>query len=52
MTKTNKNPIPAHDDYILKMKISPNNRYLASCSADKKIKLWKLNMEGDNFSLT
>ena len=34
------------------MKISPNNRYLATCSADKKIKLFKINVENDNFSIT
>ena len=45
-------PIKVHDDYILKIKISPNNRYLATCSADKKIKLFKINMENDNFSIS
>jgi len=39
-------------NYILKMKISPNNRSLATCSADKKIKLFKINMENDSFTLT
>lgn len=33
----------AHDDYILKVEISPNGKYLATCSADKKIKLFKIN---------
>ena len=51
MAQKNK-PIKAHDEYILKMKISPNNRYLATCSADKKIKLFKINVENDNFSIT
>jgi WD40 repeat protein len=52
MTRKNPKPIKVHDDYILKMKISPNNRYLATCSADKKIKLFKINMENDNFTIT
>ena len=45
-------PIKVHDDYILKIKISPNNKYLATCSADKKIKLFKVNMENDNFLIS
>lgn len=35
----------AHSDYILQTKLSPDLRYLATCSADKTIKLWK-NQEG------
>ena len=52
MTRKNPKPIKVHDDYIVKMRISPNNKYLATCSADKKIKLFKCNMENDNFILT
>ena len=33
----------AHDDYILKAKISPGVSYLATCGADKTVKLWKFN---------
>lgn len=32
----------AHEDYILKIQIAQNNKYVATCSADKKIKLWSL----------
>ncbi len=35
MTRKNPIPIKVHDAYILKIKISPNNRYLATCLADK-----------------
>jgi WD40 repeat protein len=42
MTKCNTKPLKCHDDFILKTKISPNNKYLATCSADKKIKLFKI----------
>lgn len=34
--------IEAHQDYILKLEISSNNKFLATCSADKKIKLYKI----------
>lgn len=33
---------PAHNDYILKCAISPDVRKLATCSADKTVKLWNL----------
>ncbi|CAD8180659.1 unnamed protein product [Paramecium octaurelia] len=33
----------AHQDYILKASISADLRYLATCSADKTVKLWTLN---------
>jgi WD40 repeat protein len=41
--------IQAHDDYILKIEISPNGKFMSSCSADKKIKLFKINNEGKKF---
>ena len=34
--------LQAHDDYILKCQISPNGKFLATCSADKKIKIYDL----------
>jgi G protein beta subunit-like protein len=43
--------IKAHDDYILKVQLSPNNKYLATCSADKKIKLFKVSTEGGTLQL-
>lgn len=49
LSKTNLKPIKVHDDYILKIQISPNNKYMATCSADKKIKLFKINLEGGKF---
>jgi len=33
---------PAHEDYILKCLISPDVNYLATCSADKTVKIWNL----------
>jgi WD40 repeat protein len=50
MSKNNtQKVIKAHDDYILKVQLSPSNKYLASCSADKKIKLFKVNMDAGKF---
>lgn len=44
-------PVQAHEDYILKIEISPNGKYLTTCSADKKIKLFTIN-EGEKFEIT
>lgn len=41
----------AHDDYVLKCQISPNNKVLATCSADKKIKLYKIMSDANKFEL-
>lgn len=44
----------AHDDYILKVQLSPNNKLLATCAADKKIKLYKVVIDkgsNDNLAL-
>ncbi|MFN9910277.1 MAG: WD40 repeat domain-containing protein, partial [bacterium] len=30
----------AHNDYILKCLVSDDLKYLATCSADKTVKLW------------
>ena len=49
MSKTNQKLIRAHEDYILKVQLSPNNKYLATCSADKKIRLFKTSMEYGKF---
>lgn len=35
-------PFKAHEDYILKIQIALNNKYVATCSADRKIMLWAL----------
>lgn len=35
----------AHEDYILKCLISPDVQFLATCSADKTVKIWSLNEE-------
>lgn len=43
--------VQAHDDYILKIEISPNGKYLSTCSADKKIKLFKIN-DQQKFEMT
>jgi len=40
----------AHEDYILKCQLSPDVKYLATCSADKTIKIWELDEE-KGFSL-
>ena len=32
----------AHNDYILKCLVSDDLKYLATCSADKTIKLWTM----------
>ena len=45
-------PIQAHDDYILKVQLSPNNKFMATCSADKKIKLFRVAMEGSKFDIS
>lgn len=42
-------PVQAHDDYILKLQLSPNNKFLATCSADKKIKLYKVAADNSKF---
>jgi G protein beta subunit-like protein len=44
--------IKAHDDYILKTQFSPNNRFLATCSADKKIKIFKVAIDNNKFEVT
>jgi hypothetical protein len=31
------------------VQLSPNNKYLATCSADKKIRLFKTSMENGKF---
>lgn len=36
----------AHQDYILKVQLSADQKYLATCSADKIVKLWTLNEKG------
>lgn len=46
-----KKEIQAHDDYILKCQLSPNNKFLATCSADKKIKLFKVLVDMNKDSL-
>lgn len=52
MSKVNtQKVIKAHDDYILKVQLSPGNKFLASCSADKKIKLFKVNTDNGKFEL-
>lgn len=52
MSKTNTQKIQKiHDDYILKIQLSPNNKYLATCSADKKVKLFKVNMDNGKFEI-
>ncbi|KAI8072282.1 WD40-repeat-containing domain protein [Gongronella butleri] len=38
----------AHNDYILRCVLSPDTKLLATCSADKTIKIWNTQ---DNFSL-
>lgn len=43
--------IQAHDDYILKIEISPNGKFLSTCSADKKIKLFKI-IDPQKFEIT
>lgn len=43
--------IKAHEDYILKVQLSPNSKLLATCAADKKIKLYKVVTEGPNIQL-
>jgi len=35
----------AHEDYILKCLVSPDVQFLATCSADKTVKIWSLNEE-------
>lgn len=40
--------IVAHDDYLLKCIVSPDNSYIATTSADKTIKLWNT---ANNFEL-
>lgn len=52
MSKTNQKLIRAHQDYILKVQLSPNNKYLATCSADKKIRLFKTSMENGKFQVS
>jgi WD40 repeat protein len=41
--------LETHDDYIFKIQLSPNNKYLATCSADKKLKIFKVNMDNGKF---
>ncbi|EWS73007.1 required for amino acid permease transport from the to the cell surface protein (macronuclear) [Tetrahymena thermophila SB210] len=41
----------AHDDYILKCQISPLATSLATCSADKTIKIWGINTSSQKFEL-
>ena len=43
--------IQAHDDYILKIELSSNTKYLATCSADRKIKLFKV-IEGEKLEFS
>ncbi|KAL4506730.1 hypothetical protein ABPG72_001151 [Tetrahymena utriculariae] len=39
----------AHDDYILKCQISPLVTSIATCSADKTIKIWSQNLASQKF---
>ena len=36
----------AHDEYLLKCVISPDDSYIATTSADKTIKLWSVTTDG------
>lgn len=38
--------VDAHNTYILKCLLSPDPRYLATCSADKTIKIWNVDKVG------
>ncbi|KAJ0412397.1 hypothetical protein ATCC90586_005417 [Pythium insidiosum] len=38
--------LKAHDAYILKIKISANGKYLATCSSDKTAKVWNIEEKG------
>jgi G protein beta subunit-like protein len=46
-----KKKFQVHEDYILKCQISPNGKYLATCSADKKIKLHKIISDSEKIAL-
>lgn len=35
----------AHDAYILKVKLSANGKYLATCSSDKTAKIWNMEVQ-------
>ena len=37
--------------YILKCKLSPNKKFLATCSSDRSCKIWEYNSEIDSFTL-
>ncbi|RLO14070.1 hypothetical protein DYB28_011525, partial [Aphanomyces astaci] len=32
----------AHNEYVLKARVSPNAQYLATCSSDKTVKVWNM----------
>ncbi|KAF0698003.1 Aste57867_11334 [Aphanomyces stellatus] len=32
----------AHNEYVLKVRVCPNARYLATCSSDKTVKVWNM----------
>lgn len=38
-----------HEQYILKCVLSPDGKYLATCSSDRSCKIWKLLEEEDEF---
>ena len=42
-----KQKIQAHEDYILQSAVSDNAKYLATCSADRTIKLWNISDQGE-----
>lgn len=37
------------DNYILKVKLSQNKEFLATCSSDRSCKIWKFNSESEEF---
>jgi target of rapamycin complex subunit LST8 len=39
----------AHDQYILKCKLSQNKKFLATCSSDRSCKIWVYNKEEEAF---
>lgn len=42
----------AHDQYILKCLLSPDNKYFATCSSDHSVKIWESKQsEGEEDSL-
>ena len=43
--------IDAHDQYVLKALLSPDNSYLATCSSDHSVKIWEAkSIEGEEDS--